>query len=117
MNKARRKEIEKIKSILASGKETLGFICASIESLKNNIDDAQSELESIKDDEEDAMNNIPESLQETTRYARCENAVDNLSDAIDLLVEYSESLDSIIGGDLFNIDIDDIINHLEEAAE
>lgn len=117
MNKTRRNRIEKIKSILASEKETLDFIRTSIESLKKNIDNAQSELETIKDEEEEAMNNMPESLQETERYEKCENAVDNLSDAIDSLIEYSESLDSIVDGDLFNIDIDEILNNLEEATE
>lgn len=117
MNKTRRNKIEKIKSILASEKETLDFIRTSIESLKKNIDDAQSKLETIKDEEEEAMNNMPESLQGTERYEKCENAVDDLSDAIDSLIEYSESLDSIIDGDLFNIDLDEILSNLEEAAE
>lgn len=117
MNKARRNKIEKIKSTLTSEKETLDFIRTSIESLKKNIDNAQSELETIKDEEEDAMNNMPESLQETTRYTKCENAVDDLSDAIDSLTEYSEALDSIIDGDLFNMDIDFVLDYLEEAAE
>lgn len=55
--------------------------------ISNVILNAKSELEDLLIEEEEAMENVPESLMETERYAQMENAVDFLNDAISQLDE------------------------------
>ena len=42
------------------------------------------------------MENIPESLQETERYAQSEAAADNLEEAYDTFSDMRDSLDDVI---------------------
>ena len=49
------------------------------------IREAQSILESCRDDEQDYLDNIPENLQSSDRYYRAEEAIDSLDEAIDSL--------------------------------
>lgn len=55
--------------------------------ISNVILNAKSELEDLLIEEEEAMENVPEALTETERYAQMENAVDFLNDAISQLDE------------------------------
>lgn len=66
MNNQRRKELERIISIL---QDTLGA------------------LQNILSEEEDYMDNIPENLQGGERYSVAEEACDNMSAAIDAMEE------------------------------
>lgn len=50
--------------------------------ITNVILSAKSELEDLLIEEEDAMENVPESLTETDSYAKMESAIDFLNDAI-----------------------------------
>lgn len=50
--------------------------------ITNVILSAKSELEDLLIEEEDAMENVPESLTETYSYAKMESAIDFLNDAI-----------------------------------
>lgn len=68
--------------------------------IKKLIADAEyikDRLDSILEDEQDALDNMPESLQDTERYERMEEAVSNLEYALD--------------------GIDDVINYLDTARE
>ncbi len=56
---------------------------------------AHSVLENVRDAESDAMDNIPENLQESDRYSSMEDAVDVIDEAIDGLDEIISSLTSI----------------------
>ena len=76
MNKARRAELNRI---------------------INTIYELQSDIDAIKADEENARDNMPESLQGTERYEAMDAAVDELDDALS--------------------SIDDVIEHLEGAME
>lgn len=60
------------------------------------LNSALSIVESVKDDEQDDLDNIPENLQGSARYEAMETAIDKLSDA--------ES------------SIDEAINSIEEAG-
>lgn len=51
-------------------------------------------LESVKDEEEEYMENIPENLQSSERYEKAENAVDNLDSALDSLDEAISDIES-----------------------
>ena len=71
MNEKRRKKLKQAAEILKSVAEM--------------ISDA-------KYDEQDCMNNMPENLQDTDRYAAMEDAVDAIDDADDFIRSAIESL-------------------------
>ena len=73
MNKTRRKEIEKILEVL---------------------DSIRTDVESILDAEQEAFENIPESLEGTDRYEQAEEAVSNLDDALSSLEDAIDSLEN-----------------------
>lgn len=76
MNKQRRKEICKAVSLLGA---------------------ARCILEDVKSDEEDALYNMPESLQESERGEAMSEAVDTLGEIVDMLEEYDGTLCDLIG--------------------
>jgi phage shock protein A len=90
MNKARRKDINKL--------------IEKLQSLQGDLEVLMEELENIKTEEEDYLDNIPENLQSSERYEKAENAVDNLETAYGELEEMRDR-------------IDDVVSYLEEAAE
>lgn len=53
-------------------------------------------LENIKDDEEDALWNIPENLQTSDRYYEMEEHVNNLIEAIDKIEQGIDCLENVI---------------------
>lgn len=69
---------------------------------KPDIETARSILEDILNEEEDARDNIPESLQDSDRYQVCEESCDLLEQAIDEL------------GDEEDTDIGDVLNTLAQ---
>lgn len=68
MNNTRRRAIRKVMKELKSNAPNWDFI--------------QSELSALLDEEQDALDNIPESLQDTDRYAIGEESVDYLEAAV-----------------------------------
>ena len=52
-------------------------------------------IETVRDDELNAMENVPENLQESERYSSMEDAVDIMDDAIDNLDDIISALDNI----------------------
>lgn len=76
MNKARRKQIDDV---------------------IRKLDDLKMEIESILDDEQDYLDNIPENLQGSERYDAADEAVSYLSDASETIDEVSGMLESAKG--------------------
>ena len=72
MNKARRTTLMKIQDI---------------------INTAMESLELLLEEEEEARDNIPESLQSSERYERADAACDAIQSAIDSLEEAIESIE------------------------
>lgn len=66
MNKARKTELRRIYAV---------------------IRDAKDDLESVKFDEQNALDSIPENLQNTERAEAMEEAIDNMDSAEDALAE------------------------------
>lgn len=66
----------------------------AISGLMEMLQDLLSDLEVIKDHEEETLDNIPENLQGTERYLICESAVDNLNGAYDSIQEALEYLEA-----------------------
>lgn len=69
---------------------------------KPDVDAARSILEDVLSEEEDARDNIPESLQESDRYQVCEDSCDLLEQVIDDLGNEEET------------DIEDALNTLAQ---
>lgn len=76
MNKQRRKKIDAI-----------------IEKLSCLLD----EVEDVRQEEEEALDNMPESLQETERYEAMQTAVDNLDTVVSGIEEFIELLEEAKG--------------------
>lgn len=88
MNNARRKEIQKLSTDLAD--------------LQGKIQDIANQLESIKDEEQEYYENMPESLQGGDKGDRAQEAVSSMEDALAMLEDF---------------DIDEITNLLDTASE
>ena len=86
MNKERRRKIDKT--------------VENVNSLQNVLEELQQQIEEIRDEEQDYLDNIPENLQNSERYETAENALDNLEEAVNWFD---------------NIDIDELLSLLEEA--
>lgn len=83
MNKQRRKEL---KSIITK-----------LEALGDAIEEISECLQCIKDEEEEAFENLPESLQESERGQQMQEYIDAMEGVLDLLNEFdsSELIDTI----------------------
>ncbi|MBE6564197.1 MAG: hypothetical protein E7655_02830 [Ruminococcaceae bacterium] len=60
---------------------------------RSRLEEAKSFVETVKDEEEDCLNNLPENLQEGDRYRMMEEAVDNLSEAIEHIDGAMDNID------------------------
>lgn len=68
---------------------------ARINAIISQLQEINNEIESIRDDEQDAFDDMPEGLQQSERGERAQEAISNL--------EYAT--------------LDDVISYLESAAE
>lgn len=76
MNANRRKELQKVWDSLC---------------------EIEATLESLRDDEQDYLDNIPENLQSSERYEIAESAVDSLDSALSSLEEAMDYIDEAKG--------------------
>ena len=82
MNNARRKEIDKVASLRERR-----------ESLAEEIADAKEALEGIRDDEQEYVDNMPESLQQGEKGEAAQEAISQLEEAIEALGEIEDIVD------------------------
>lgn len=80
MNKTRRQAIDKIKQRIAE--EIPTDIISSI----------LEDIEAIKDEEQESLDNMPENLQGSERYEISEAAVDSLDEAYSALEELNDNI-------------------------
>ena len=66
---------------------------AKINNVKTELEGLSERIESIRDDEQDYYDNIPENLQDSERASASEAAIDALESAIDSIAEALESLE------------------------
>lgn len=59
-------------------------------------DDLSSQIQDLHDDEEQAFENMPESMQDSDRGTTMQDAIDELQSAVDLCSEAADALDSIV---------------------
>lgn len=76
MNKQRRLELSKVLSMIEETKEI---------------------LETLKEEEEESRDNIPENLQGSSRYEMADAACDNLDTAVSSLEEATEAITEAMG--------------------
>ncbi len=57
------------------------------------MEQLKGEIESILEDEEEYMDNIPENMQGSERYETAETACENLQSAVDAMEEVLSSLE------------------------
>lgn len=67
-----------------------------IQGIRDSIIDLQTELEEVQSEEQDAYDNLPESLQESEKGQVMYDALDNIESAISSLNEVMEYLDNSI---------------------
>ena len=90
MNSNRRKEIDRIME--------------RIDSLIADLSDIKDSIGAVRDEEQEALDNLPESMQEGERGERAQAAIDALEEALN-------------GMDEAECDINDIKDNLETAKE
>lgn len=61
------------------------------------VDSALSLLDEARDYEQDALDNIPENLQDGELYEKMEQAIENLDSAIDSLSDGEASIRNVMG--------------------
>lgn len=80
MNKKRRAEIDLVIHTIGRAERS-----SSTDAAYGFVEQAKTDTESIRQDEQDALDNLPESFEDSDQYRRMEDAVDHLDDAIDSL--------------------------------
>lgn len=60
------------------------------------LDQAYAVVSSVLDQEQDALDNMPENLQDSERYQKMENAVESLENAIDQIDGAKDDIESAI---------------------
>ena len=84
-------------------RKKIALIISEVTSLSEKMESILNDLETIKSEEEECFENIPENLQDSERYTAAEEAVENLDSAYDTL---QEAIDSLA----------DVVSSLEEAS-
>lgn len=67
---------------------------AKLNALINALTELKSDVELLQEEEQDAFDNLPESIQETDRGEAMQDAADSMSDAMDLIDEAVEALET-----------------------
>ena len=67
-----------------------------LKAILDELETLYARLDDIRGLEEDAMMNVPESLQETDRYEEMEEAFDNLDNACSSLEDALDSIKEVI---------------------
>lgn len=97
MNRARRKKISTACAVIEEQKratqEEKNDLVKRIETIKETIQKQAAVLDDVREEEDEALANVPESLQEADRFADMEENVSILEDSVSSLDEVIEQLD------------------------
>lgn len=66
---------------------------AKLNAVINALAALKSDVELLQEEEQEAFDNLPESIQETDRGEAIQDAADSMSDAADLIDEAMEALE------------------------
>ena len=67
-----------------------------IEAIMDALSQAYGEIEEIRDEEEDAYDNLPENFQEGSRGDAMQDAIDNMETALAAVEEAKDTLEEVI---------------------
>lgn len=67
---------------------------AALNAIVNALTELKNDLDILRDEEQDAFDNLPESMQESERGEAIQEAADNLSDAFDSLEDAIDSIET-----------------------
>lgn len=85
-------------------RRTITKLIGRLNGLLGQMEDLLGDIDIVREEENEALDNMPESLMETDRYAQIEAAADNLEEAYDTFSGMKDSLE-------------DVVNSLEAAQE
>lgn len=88
MNNARRKQLKAIATELKALHDRLQEVAA--------IDSQREQLESVKEGEDEAFNNLSENLQNGERGEQMQQHVSDMEEAISLLEDFSNEMESTL---------------------
>lgn len=64
-----------------------------LQEVKESLDDVITQIEEIKDEEQEALDNMPESLQQTELGDKMQTAIDTMDEAISAIGDVQQTLD------------------------
>ncbi len=67
-----------------------------LEDVKDSLDEAIALLNDIKDEEQDAYDNLPESLQASANASKMTDAIDTIDDAISSVEEAQRHIEEAV---------------------
>lgn len=70
----------------------------ALQEIYDKLSDLREELETIKDEEDESRENMPENLQGSERYERSETASGNIDEAMEYLSSACDSIESAMEG-------------------
>lgn len=113
MNKQRRKSISDLSSAIETTMNSLSAEDPEISwpDTKTCVNDFHSQSESIRDDEQDYLDNMPESFKNGDKGEAAQNAVDALEIAMDKLEEAETACADEAP------DVDEVVGVLQEAID
>ena len=91
MNKNRRKQLDALQDRIIAAQTKLNEFLE----LSASCEDIHNEIESLKDEEQDYIDNLPENLQQSEKASDAEAAVNSMEEAMDALSEYTSSIDTL----------------------
>lgn len=70
----------------------------ALQEIYDKLSDLLEELETIKDEEDESRENMPENLQGSERYEQSETASGNIDEAMEYLSSACDSIESAMEG-------------------
>lgn len=70
----------------------------ALQEIYDKLSDLREELETIKDEEDESLENMPENLQGSERYEQSETASGNIDEAMEYLSSACDSIESAMEG-------------------
>ena len=70
----------------------------ALQEISVKLEDIKSDIETLRDEEQEYVDNMPESLQSSEKHDTAENAVSSMDSAIDGLDDVCSSLGEAIDG-------------------
>ena len=78
-------------------RKTLGDLADELRNLSGQYDDIKTQIETVRDEEQEAFDNMPESLQGGEKGQLAEAAIEAMDEAIGSIEAIDSSLDDAIG--------------------